>query len=83
MNDLARALGYLKQYDEAEAMLRQATASIMKTGGAEDPDIIRTMDHLGRILAKLQKYDEAEVIYQKVLELSIKVHDGELVERLL
>jgi hypothetical protein len=53
----------LGKYDEAEAMLRRALVGRGKALGAEHPDTLASVNHLGNVLERQGEYDNAKMVH--------------------
>ena len=82
MDNMALALNYQGNYDEAEGMHRRALEGREKVLGKEHPDTLSSMNNMALVLDYQGKYHEAERMHRQVLDIRQKVQVPEHPDRL-
>ncbi|TVQ32433.1 MAG: serine/threonine protein kinase [Phycisphaeraceae bacterium] len=76
-HNLASALYWLGDYDEAERHYMQARSVLSEAfrrgDHAQGPQLARTLDHLSTTLGKLDRLEQAEAISREALELRLEL----------
>ena len=77
LNDLARALQGIGDYQTAEQMHREALALRREAFGSEHPKISGSLHNLSSVLEILGRYAEAEELVREALAMDLALHHTE------
>lgn len=72
LDALAAVHSNLDHMDEAEQLVRRGLVLRRATLGEGDPEVARSLNHLGRIARRRGRYDEAERLFREALALQVE-----------